>query len=36
LRWKRLGLIKMYISGDITAPAHLFTGIGDTGSSLVL
>jgi hypothetical protein len=26
LRWKRLGSIKTYISGDINAPAHLFTG----------
>jgi hypothetical protein len=26
LRWKRLGSIKTYISGDITARAYLFTG----------
>ena len=26
LRWNRLGSIKTYISGDITAPAHPFTG----------
>ncbi len=26
LRWNGVGSIKMYISGDITALAHLFTG----------
>jgi hypothetical protein len=26
LRWKRLGSIKTYISGDITDPAYSFTG----------
>ncbi len=26
MRWKGVGLIKMYITGDITAPAHPFTG----------
>ncbi len=25
-RWKEVGLIKMYISGDIIALAHPFTG----------
>ena len=34
LRWKGFGLIKMYISGNITAPAHPFTG--DWGHGIFL
>jgi hypothetical protein len=33
LRWKTVGSIKLYISGDITAPAHPFTW--DWGQGIV-
>jgi len=34
LRWKAFGSIKLYISGNITAPAHPFTG--DWGHGIFL
>ena len=34
LRWKAVGSIKLYISGDITAPTHPFTGDWGHGISL--